>query len=286
VNRLFVSYRTADAKKDAHRLAVDLERVFGEDQVFFDKHDLHGGASWRDAIGQALGERPIVLLVMTPELFGAVHPEGGLRIDREDDPIRGEILVAKQHGALIVPLLTEGMTMPGRQALPATLHFLMEAHALKLRTDDWAHDVERLVGDLVRQGVKPVAPIAPIAAAAAADVEPAGTLRMRTVWWLFWGALLLWLVVAYEASEATDVDTLQGDGLGALIACGLFVYVFIRLRAIRAGVRWLVLALVVLSGVSGLGMLIGEPTGKPAQQGRADPALQRPPVTSITAPVV
>lgn len=283
MNRIFVSYRTSDAKKDAHRLAVDLERTFGEDQVFFDKHDLHGGASWRDAIGRALGERPIVLLVMTPELFGAVHPEGGLRIDREDDPIRGEILVAKQHGALIVPLLTEGMTMPGRQALPAPLHFLMEAHALKLRTDDWAHDVERLVGDLVLQGVKPVAAAAPVAALPA---EPAGALRMRTVWWLFWGALLLWLVVAYEANETTEVDTYQGDGIGSLIACGIFVYVFVRLRAIRAGVRWLVLAFAVLSGVSGLGMLMGEPTARPAQHGRADPALQRPPVTSIKAPVV
>jgi hypothetical protein len=285
VNRIFVSYRTSDAKKDADRLAFDLERVFGEDQVFFDKHDLHGGAAWRDAIGQALGERPIVLLVMTPELFGAVHPEGGPRIQREDDPIRGELLVARQHGALIVPLLTEGMTMPSRAVLPEPLDFITEAHALKLRTDDWAHDLDRLITDLTRQGVVPRAAPQGVAAPVPA-VEPAGAMKMRTVWWLFWGALLLWLYLVYEADNTLDPDTYMGDGIGSFIALGVFVYVFLRLRAIRSGVRWVVLAVAMLCGLTALGLVIGHPTGHPNQQGAATPEDQRPPLTSITAPVV
>lgn len=285
MNRIFVSYRTSDAKKDADRLAFDLERVFGEDQVFFDKHDLHGGASWREAIAQALGERPIVLLVMTPELFGAVHPEGGARIHREDDPIRGELLAARQHGAKIVPLLTEGMTMPARSVLPEPLHFITEAHALKLRTDDWAYDLERLVTDLTRQGVGPRA-VAQGIAAPAPVAEPPGAFRMRTVWWMFWGALLLWLIVAYEADKQTELGALHGDGVGSLIACGLFVYVFIRLRAIRAGVRWLVLVLAVLSGITALGWMMADELMRPTQHGAVAPDVQRPPVTSTIAPVV
>lgn len=294
MNRIFVSYRTSDAKKDAGRLAVDLERVFGEEQVFFDKHDLRGGASWREAIGQALGERPVVLLVMTPELFGAIHPDGGPRIQREDDPIRGELLAARQHGALIVPLLTEGMVMPSRSVLPEPLHFLTEAHALKLRTDDWAHDLARLIGDLTRHGVAPraaqsiAAPVPSLTPTQtpAPTPEPAGAMKMRTVWWLFWGALLLWLYLVYEAGETTDPDTYTGDGIGSFIALGVFVYVFIRLRAIKAGVRWVVLAVAILCGLTALGMVVGNPDGHPVQQGAAGEGLQRPPVTSITAPVV
>ena len=44
MNRIFVSYRNSDGFKDANRLAVDLNRVFGKDQVFLDKQDLRGGS--------------------------------------------------------------------------------------------------------------------------------------------------------------------------------------------------------------------------------------------------
>ena len=115
MNRIFISYRSSDGKKDADRLCADLSRLYGADQVFFDKQDLRGGHSWRSAIMAALGTRPVVLLLVTPELLGMVHPEGGRRIDRDDDPIRGEVLTAQAHGATIVPLLTEGMFDAGHR---------------------------------------------------------------------------------------------------------------------------------------------------------------------------
>jgi len=46
MNRIFISYRSSDGFKDATRLAADLNRVFGSDQVFFDKQDLRGGSSF------------------------------------------------------------------------------------------------------------------------------------------------------------------------------------------------------------------------------------------------
>jgi hypothetical protein len=156
MNRIFISYRSSDGKKDADRLCADLSRIFGEDQVFFDKQDLRGGRSWRSAIDAALGARPVVLLLVTPELVAAPATTGGRRIDQEDDPIRNELLTAHARGAVIVPLLTEGMSMPGKPDLPEPLRFLTEAHALKLRTEDWASDLARLVADLETQGVKPV----------------------------------------------------------------------------------------------------------------------------------
>ena len=156
MNRIFISSRSSDGKKDADRLCADLSRLYGADQVFFDKQDLRGGHSWRSAIMAALGTRPVVLLLVTPELLGMVHPEGGRRIDREDDPIRGEVLTAQTHGATIVPLLTEGMVMPATADIPEPLRFLKESHALKLRTEDWAGDLDKIVADLATHGIKPL----------------------------------------------------------------------------------------------------------------------------------
>jgi hypothetical protein len=156
VNRIFISYRASDGKKDADRLCADLSRLYGPDQVFFDKQDLRGGTSWRSAIMAALGSKPVVLLLFTPDLLGMQHPEGGRRIDSDDDPIRGEVLTARQHGAVIVPLFTEGMTVPTSAELPEPLRFLKEAHALKLRTEDWATDLDKLMADLRTHGIHPL----------------------------------------------------------------------------------------------------------------------------------
>ncbi|MDO9131426.1 toll/interleukin-1 receptor domain-containing protein [Hydrogenophaga sp.] len=156
MNRIFISYRSSDGKKDADRLCADLSRLYGADQVFFDKQDLRGGHSWRSAIMAALGKQPVVLLLVTPELLGMAHPEGGRRIDRDDDPIRGEALTAQANGATIVPLLTEGMVMPATADIPPPLRFLKESHALKLRTEDWADDLDKIVADLATHGIHPL----------------------------------------------------------------------------------------------------------------------------------
>lgn len=161
MNRIFISYRSSDGKKDADRLCADLSRLYGADQVFFDKQDLRGGHSWRSAIMAALGTKPVVLLLVTPELLGMVHPEGGRRIDRDDDPIRGEVLTAQANGATIVPLLTEGMVMPATADIPAPLRFLKESHALKLRTEDWTDDLDKIVADLATHGITPLVPPGP-----------------------------------------------------------------------------------------------------------------------------
>ena len=158
MNRIFISYRSSDGKKDADRLCADLSRLYGADQVFFDKQDLRGGHSWRSAIMAALGTKPVVLLLVTPELLGMVHPEGGRRIDRDDDPIRGEVLTAQAHGATIVPLLTEGVLLPATGDIPAPLRFLKESHAFKLRTEDWAGDLDKIVADLATHGIHPLVP--------------------------------------------------------------------------------------------------------------------------------
>jgi len=153
MNRIFISYRSSDGFKDATRLAVDLNRVFGKDQVFLDKEDLSGGSSWRDEIMAALGTKLIVLALITPDYFGAVEG-GNRRIDRADDPVCEELLAAFDADAKIIPLLTEGVKMPPAGSLPERVQPITSRHALRLRSEDWNNDLLRLIQDMVASGVK------------------------------------------------------------------------------------------------------------------------------------
>ena len=174
MNRIFISYRSADGAKDASRLADDLGSAFGADHVFLDREDLRGGSGWRDEIARALDHRPIVLLLITPAFFGARHADGRLRIDDADDPVRCEILSALEAGAILMPLRVDGTAMPSADSLPEALRSVTEWHALLLRTDDWSRvDLPRIVADIQRLGVAP-AVANPVTSAS--DV-PAGSRR-------------------------------------------------------------------------------------------------------------
>ncbi|MGI9218438.1 MAG: toll/interleukin-1 receptor domain-containing protein [Hydrogenophaga sp.] len=197
MNRIFISYRSSDGKKDAARLTADLNERFGEQLVFYDKQDLVGGSSWRDAINATLGSQPVVLVLITPDLLGAQHPEGGRRVDREDDPIRGELLTARHSGAVIIPLLTDGMQMPVGHSLPAPLQFLGEAHARPLRTDDWNVDLQRIVDDLqahhIAAHAAPPPAMQPLVSTMATPPAPSAPVRLR---WLKVGGAAVTLLVA------------------------------------------------------------------------------------------
>lgn len=68
--RIFISYRTSDGVDKATALARDLSAAFGAEQVFLDKEDLAAGAPWREAIGATMSGKPVLLLLVTPQLLG------------------------------------------------------------------------------------------------------------------------------------------------------------------------------------------------------------------------
>jgi hypothetical protein len=155
--RIFISYRTSDGVDKATTLARDLGEVFGDAQVFLDKEDLPAGRPWREAVDDALDERPLLLVLVTPDSFGARDAAGALRIDDIDDPVRREISEALQAGAQIIPLLADGVEkLPA--GLPPPLDTLGERTWRRLRAYDWRSDLERLVADLEAAGVPRLVP--------------------------------------------------------------------------------------------------------------------------------
>jgi hypothetical protein len=178
--RVFISYRAADGADKATALARDLGRVFGADQVFIDKDDLTGGVQWTDEVNRALQARPVLLLLVTPGLL-ALNPATGQRLlDDPQAPVRREITAALAAGAVVVPVLCDGVDRlpPG---LPPPLDSLGERTWRRLRAYDWAADLRRLEQDLQALGLQTRGPAtarrAVLAGAAALVVSGAA------IWW-------------------------------------------------------------------------------------------------------
>lgn len=171
--RIFISYRTADGVDKATALARDLGQVFGDAAVFLDKDDLGAGSAWRAEISRAIDARPVLLLLVTPQLLTATDDQGQLRIATPDDPVRRELAAAFAAGARIIPLLPDGLSgAPDMAALPEPFNRLGDLTWRPLRAYDWAPDVERLVADLEALGV-PRADTAPINRQLAPPARPA-----------------------------------------------------------------------------------------------------------------
>ena len=244
MNRIFISYRSSDGFKDATRLAADLNRVFGPDQVFLDKQDLRGGSSWRDEIMGALGAKPIVLALITPDYFGAVV-DGSRRIDRADDPVREELLAAFDAKAQIIPLLSEGVKMPPAGSLPEPLQPIGSRHALKLRSEDWNNDLVRLIEDIVAGGVK------------VQDkdwrLSYGGAPQVRAGRWVAVAVIAFLIVLGFEAiliAEGPSDD--EGDYFGAAVV-GLMPlaaawYAVRMLKGSARKPRYTAIAMLLLTG--------------------------------------
>lgn len=152
--RIFISYRSADGADKATALARDLGRVFGEAQVFIDKDDLTAGVRWADEVAQALQARPVLLLLVTPGLL-ALDPATSRRLlDDPQAPVRREITAALAAGAVVVPVLCDGVdALP--TGLPPPLDALGERTWRRLRAYDWAGDLRRIQQDLLALGLQP-----------------------------------------------------------------------------------------------------------------------------------
>ncbi|QKS29799.1 MAG: toll/interleukin-1 receptor domain-containing protein [Candidatus Accumulibacter similis] len=162
--RLFISYRAADGRDKATALARDLGELFGDAQVFLDKEDLRGGVRWREAISAAIAERPVLLLLLTPQLLAATDENGALRVGDSDDPVRQEVESALAVGAQIVPLLCDDLPVPPDCShLPPPFDRLGEFSWRQLRAYDWKNDLQRLVADLRALGVTAATTGAPVA---------------------------------------------------------------------------------------------------------------------------
>ena len=141
---IFLSYRRADSAAVVDHLYDRLVARYGRECIFRDIDNIPLGKDFRDHIGTVIGGCDIVLAIIGPCWHGGRGASAN-RILREDDPVRIEIEVAIEAGALVIPILVGGAEMPNRQKVPPSLHGLPALNAATLATGrDFEHHLTLL----------------------------------------------------------------------------------------------------------------------------------------------
>ena len=155
---IFVNYRIADTLQVADRLAVELRRKFGEDEVFFDRRSIEGGDAWDESIEAAVGKATVVLVLIGQKWLTEQNEFGIRRLDIPGDWVRREIEAAISGDATLIPLMVDGGLVPPEEAfmnLPE-LRSLSSHQAMSLRTSAWDSDFSNLADRLTSIGLQDV----------------------------------------------------------------------------------------------------------------------------------
>ena len=147
---VFISYRRQDAPDLAGRLYDRLEERFGEDRVFMDVDSIEPGLDFGAVISRAVGSCAVLLVVIGDKWLTATDPRGRRRLDNPDDYVRLELEAGLTRDVRVIPVLVEGVAMPGSGELPDSLSQLAGRNALEISHARFRRDAERLIAAVER----------------------------------------------------------------------------------------------------------------------------------------
>ena len=131
MSEIFLSYRRQDSQSATGRLADRLAAHFGPERIFRDHESIVAGEDFAEAIARAIFASSAVLVVIGPGWLDARNPNGQRRLDDPRDFVRLEIESALEQDVPIVPVLVEGATMPGADAVPASLRAMTRQSSVR-----------------------------------------------------------------------------------------------------------------------------------------------------------
>lgn len=199
---IFVSYRRADTRHVAGRLAGDLADRFGPGTIFRDVESIAGGDEFPAQLEHALDQCAAILVLIGPGWLEISEGRQRPRLDEPDDWVRLEIASALRRNIRVIPVLVEDAPMPRADQLPQELLPLLKRQALLLSDARWRGDLQALLETLAKvPGLPPVRTGPP----AAADAPPARPRR-----WLVPGAVATALLVVLVGLTNGWLDT-QAD---------------------------------------------------------------------------
>lgn len=154
-SKVFISYRRTDTIHVAGRLYDVLEREFGSDQVFMDIDAIPFGVDFKNHIKRAVSETAVMVCLIGSQWRnprwdqkrGWLSLFGSRRV--KEDFVVTEIETALEEGVDIIPVLVDGMPMPGPDDLPSTIRDISMRNAAQLRAGtDFRRDAEKLLSEL------------------------------------------------------------------------------------------------------------------------------------------
>jgi len=145
--RVFISYRRDPTEPAAAYLRHSLGASLGEEKIFRDLDTLQPGQKFEAAIGEAIRNTTVCLVLIGPSWLTLRGARGSRRLTEKGDYVRIEIETALKAGVEIIPLLIDGAKMPSRHELPASIAELAGRNAYEL---PWAAGIAKL-SDRIRQ---------------------------------------------------------------------------------------------------------------------------------------
>jgi hypothetical protein len=161
--KILISYRRSDSTAVTNRIHERLARAYGAEQVFIDVDSIPFGEDFRTYIKDKLTNCDVVLVVIGPRWLG-VRPDGRIRMQEADDPVRVEVETAINGNVKVIPVLVDGGAMPQAGDLPESLSNLPYLNAAPIDIGrNFNVDVDRLIKQ-IGKAVGYVAPAAVVAA--------------------------------------------------------------------------------------------------------------------------
>lgn len=146
--RIFLNYRREDAADAAGRLFDGLAARFGNDQVFMDIDAIDPGVDFEEVVNQAVGTCDVLIAVIGRQWLNTADSRGRRRLDNPDDYVRMELQAALERNVRVIPVLVQGVDMPGSDELPDALKKLARRNAVEVSSTRWRYDIGRLTAAL------------------------------------------------------------------------------------------------------------------------------------------
>jgi predicted RNA-binding Zn ribbon-like protein len=144
---IFFSYRRDDTQGFAGRLAHDLSRALGPEQVFSDI-EIPFGSDFGEVLHRAIAASDALLVVIGRRWATDAGEGRRSRLFDADDWVRTEIEAALSQGKVIIPVLVGGAVMPPAMALPETIQQLTRIQAASFEDRHWDADLASLIARL------------------------------------------------------------------------------------------------------------------------------------------
>ncbi|MEM7240477.1 MAG: toll/interleukin-1 receptor domain-containing protein [Pseudomonadota bacterium] len=136
--KIFISYRRGADNGVAGHLHTRLERQFDRDRLFFDIDAIPLGRDFPDYLDEQVARCEVFMAVIGPGWIAEID-----RLGDAGDFVRIEIEAALRRPDIpIIPVLLEGVEMPGTDDLPEVLHPLTRRNGLRIDHHHFAQSVD------------------------------------------------------------------------------------------------------------------------------------------------
>lgn len=183
--RVFISYRRADALEAARGIKRRLEQEPSPLPVFLDESSLKPVEHFTDQLQDAL-DRAAILLVLVSGYWNT--DEGRRRIHDPNDVVRREIVFAARTKKVQIPVLLDGVRMPDAATLPEDVRHIALIQALPIQSvnGDTLHALVKEHSPLRKGGAiytgLPIPPIVRVAANATSGLREVAATEWYGTW--------------------------------------------------------------------------------------------------------